>query len=560
MIVLRSARATAALAAACLGAAACGDGGGAARPSLAFAECRLPRLPIAAQCGTLEVPEYRSAPHGRRITLTVAVLRANTLSPRPDPLFMLAGGPGQAATFLGPFAAQMTDVRKDRDIILVDQRGTGRSSPLACRALRQDETLRTAVDLDIVPRAADCAKELAELGIDPAQYTTAAWVEDLEAVRAALGYAKINLWGGSYGTRVALEYLRRHPDRVRSAVLDGVAPPGMALSFDVWPTRDRAIDRIIESCEASPACRTAHPDLEAALGSIRTRLAAAGRDVAVTDPRTGAVETLHLTFDHVVAALQTLTYVPELAALIPEVIGRAAAGDYGPLFAAALLVTGNLTEQMNVALHYSVTCTEDAPRLSAGAARTALEGVRSQALARRAARRVRRMAARQGTPRRDDARAERRAGADPLRRTRPGDAPRKRGGSRAHAHAQPSHRGARVRPYRLVARVRPSTHRVVSRRSDLRLPARNLRQALRIERRAGAVARPAGRPMIAIDGLAKAFGRAPGSEGRRERNVHRARRRDHGIARPERRGQDDAPPDARDPHAARLGWRNDRRP
>ncbi len=383
MIVLRSARATAALAAACLGAAACGDGGGAARPSLAFAECRLPRLPIAAQCGTLEVPENRAAPHGRRITLTVAVLRANTLSPRPDPLFMLAGGPGQAATFLGPFAAQMTDVRKDRDIILVDQRGTGRSSPLACRALRQDETLRTAVDLDIVPRAADCAKELAELGIDPAQYTTAAWVEDLEAVRAALGYAKINLWGGSYGTRVALEYLRRHPDRVRSAVLDGVAPPAMALSFDVWPTRDRAIDRIIESCEASPACRTAHGDLEATLGSIRARLGAAGRDVAVTDPRTGAVETLHLTFDHVVAALQTLTYVPELAALIPEVIGRAAAGDYGPLFAAALLVTGNLTEQMNVALHYSVTCTEDAPRLSAGAARTALEGVRSQALARR---------------------------------------------------------------------------------------------------------------------------------------------------------------------------------
>jgi len=383
MIGLRSARAMAALAVACLGAAACGDRSLATRSTLAFSECRLPRLPVAAQCGTLEVPENRDAPHGRRITLTVAVLPANTLSPRPDPLFVLAGGPGQAATFLGPFAAQMADVRKDRDIILVDQRGTGRSSPLACRALRQDETLGTAVNIDIVPRAADCARELAALGIDPAQYTTAAWVEDLDAVRAALGYAKINLWGGSYGTRVALEYLRRHPDRVRSAVLDGVAPPAMIVSFDVWPARDRAIDRIIEGCKTSPPCRTAHPDLAATLASIRARLGATGRDVSVTDPRTGAVETLHVTFDHVVAALQPLTYVPELAALIPEVIGRAAAGDYGSLFAAALLVTGNLSEQMNVALHYSVTCAEDAPRLSLGGVRSALDGVRSEPLARR---------------------------------------------------------------------------------------------------------------------------------------------------------------------------------
>src|SRR5262245_65740294 len=105
-----------------LGVTACGDGGTANR-TLALAECRLPRLPVAAQCGALEVPENRGAPQGRRITLTVAVLPANTLTPRPDPLFMLAGGPGQAATYLGPFAAQLFDVRKDRDIVLVDQRG-----------------------------------------------------------------------------------------------------------------------------------------------------------------------------------------------------------------------------------------------------------------------------------------------------------------------------------------------------------------------------------------------------------------------------------------------------
>lgn len=360
----------------------CSDGGPANR-TLPLAECRLPRLPFAAQCGTLEVPENREVPQGRKITLTVAVLPANTLSPRPDPLFILAGGPGQAATYLGPFAALLVDVRKDRDIVLVDQRGTGRSSPLDCEALKPDDSFEAAFDVDIVARAAECAAELATRGVDAAQYTTAAWVEDLDAVRAALGYTKINVWGGSYGTRAALEYLRRYPDRARTLVLDGVAPPSMIVSFDVWPSRDRAIDRIIETCQGNPSCRAAHPELAATLASIRKRLGPAGRTITVTNPRTGAVETMRVTFDHVVAALQPLTYAPELAALMPEMIARTAKGDYGPLFAGALLLSGSLAEQMNAALHYSVTCAEDAPRLSLGGVRGGLEGVRSQALARR---------------------------------------------------------------------------------------------------------------------------------------------------------------------------------
>jgi pimeloyl-ACP methyl ester carboxylesterase len=376
------ARVIAALAAMCLAATACGDGRDAAPRSLALSECRLPKLAVAAQCGTLTVPENRAAPQGRQITLTVAILPANTLSPRPDPLFILPGGPGQAATYLAPFAAQMTGVRKDRDIVLVDPRGAGRSSPLVCASFAPDDSIDNALDLDPVPRAAACAKELLGRGIDLAQYTTAAWVEDLDAVRAALGYAKINVWGGSYGTRVALEYLRRHPDRVRSTVLDGVAPPSMIISLDAWPSRDRALDAVLERCAGVPTCRTAHPDLPATLASIRDQLAPAGRDVSVIDPRTGEAQAVRLTFDHVIAALQPLTYSPELSALMPEAIARAKAGDYGPLLAAAQLVTGNLAEQVNVPLHYSVTCTEDVPRVSAQARRS-LDGVRSKTLAER---------------------------------------------------------------------------------------------------------------------------------------------------------------------------------
>jgi pimeloyl-ACP methyl ester carboxylesterase len=369
-------------AAACLMLVGCGDGRDPSPRSLSLSACRLPRLAALAQCGTLTVPEDRTIPQGRQIALTVAVLPPNTLSPRPDPLFILAGGPGQAATFLAPFAAQMTGVRKDRAIVLVDQRGTGRSSPLTCAAFVPDDTFDGALDLDPVPRAAACAKELVARGVDPAQYTTAAWVEDLDAVRAALGYRTINLWGGSYGTRAALEYVRRHPDHVRSAVLDGVAPPSMIVTLDAWTSSDRALDAILASCAEVPSCHAAHADLAATIEAIRKELGPAGRDIKVTNPRTGETQTLHLAIDHVLAALQPLTYAPELAALVPEVVARAAAGDLGPLLASATLLTGNLTEQVNTALHYSVTCSEDVPRASADA-RRALEGMRSRTLAER---------------------------------------------------------------------------------------------------------------------------------------------------------------------------------
>src|SRR5262245_34442797 len=195
--------AAAALAAIAMGLSGCSEHG--PPRGIALQECRLPRLPVAAKCGTLEVPENRARSGGRKIELAIAVLPANTLNPRPDPLFILAGGPGQAASYLGPFAASLVGVRKDRDIVLVDQRGTGRSSPLSCAAFKDDEsTPDTALELDPVPKAKACAQELAGRGVDAAQYTTAAWIADLDAVRLALGYATINLWGGSYGTRAAL--------------------------------------------------------------------------------------------------------------------------------------------------------------------------------------------------------------------------------------------------------------------------------------------------------------------------------------------------------------------
>jgi pimeloyl-ACP methyl ester carboxylesterase len=171
---------------------------------------------------------------------------------------------------------------------------------------------------------------------------------------------------------------------VRSVVLDGVASPAMRTTLDVWPSREIALNEVFDACAQSPSCAAAHPGPGARLDAIRDRLGPQGRDVALTDPRTGEALTLHLTFDHVLGALQPFTYAPELAALLPEVIGRAAADDFGPLLAGAMLVTGDLDEQSNAALHYSVTCAEDIPRVSPADAASTLAGLRTKALAERA--------------------------------------------------------------------------------------------------------------------------------------------------------------------------------
>ena len=341
-----------------LALAGCGAGPAAER-RIALAECRLPKVAQAVQCGTLEVPENRDDPRGRKLSLFVAILPANTLSPKGDPLLLIAGGPGQPASTLGPFALQLSALRRTRDVVLIDQRGTGRSSRLDCPAFAPDE--HAEFDIDPVPKSLLCAWQLAERRIDASQYTTSTFVADIEAVRDALGYRQWNLWGGSYGTRVAQEYLRRHPDRVRTMVLDGA----------------------IAACLASPPCAKAHPDAAGLLDELRRTLEG-GRTITLHDPRTGVAREMHIDYDIVIGALQPLTYAPEAASLIPELLALARDGDFAPLLAASLAVIGDLPDQFSPALYYSVTCAEDVPRVTRDERLNGVDDPRVRALARRA--------------------------------------------------------------------------------------------------------------------------------------------------------------------------------
>lgn len=360
--------------------AACGETVTAKR-NVALTECRVPRVATAAQCATLEVPEDRSRPEGRKLGIFAAVFPANTASPAPDPLVILAGGPGQAASNLGFFAERLNEIRRTRDVVLIDQRGTGRSAPLTCKAFRpvEDDVFET----DPLPRARACLDELKAAGVDPAQYTTTTWIADLEAMRAALGYAKWNLWGGSYGTRVAQEYVRRHPDRVRSITLDGVAPPAMIIPLDIWVSRQRAFEEILTACKASSACDKAHPELGTALRDIEASLGPDGRDMEIVDPATGERRTVRVSFDLVLAALQPLAYAAESAVLLPEMLARASRGEIAPLLAAFPTPSPTQPQAMNAALLFSVICAEDAPRITPEAMQKALSPLPTRTLAER---------------------------------------------------------------------------------------------------------------------------------------------------------------------------------
>ena len=332
------------------------------RSPLVLSSCRLPGLESDAQCGTLEVWENRETKRGRRISINVAVVPARLRSREPDPIVLFAGGPGQSAVALAgqvmPIFAKLNDTR---DLLLVDQRGTGQSNPLDCDD-DQEQPLQSLFE-DALPEhlVESC---LQELDADPAHYATPEAVADMDEVRAALGYDKLNLWGGSYGTRVALEYLRRHGDHVRSVVLDGVAPADMKLPLSFVADGEAALERLVRDCESQVLCHRSYPALRQSIVQLRGELARRPMRAAIQDPRTGERDTIRVTENVFLSGLFRPLYVAELASLLPYGVSAASRGDFNPLLAQNLEFTDDVSENLSLGMHLSVICTEDIPRVT----------------------------------------------------------------------------------------------------------------------------------------------------------------------------------------------------
>jgi len=361
-------RSLAAFARGCMYAAAmlllgsCARAPDAPHSSITLDTCRLPGVDGAARCGTYEVWEDRAAKKGRRIRLDVAIIPARTRAREADAIVVFAGGPGQGAVSLAsevlPVFGRLHD---SRDIVLIDQRGTGNSHPLDCE---EDDAPLQSLFEDTLPEPL-VRKCLAALDADPRQYVTSVAVEDYDEVLTALGYSQVNLWGGSYGTRMALEFVRRHGDRVRSMVLDGVAPPTMKLPLSFVADGDNALTRMLEACESDELCRRTYPDLKESIERVRRELARRPLRVAIQDPRTGERESITVNENIFLSGLFRPLYVPELASLLPYGISAAAEGDFNPLLAQNLEFADDVSENLSLGMHLSVVCAEDVPRITA---------------------------------------------------------------------------------------------------------------------------------------------------------------------------------------------------
>jgi pimeloyl-ACP methyl ester carboxylesterase len=354
---------------------------------LEFKRCELKQkrsgATTAAFCSPFSVPEDRSIADGRRIDLNLALLKADTDAADSDLVVFLAGGPGQAAIENWPAVANaFGPLRKHHHIVLLDQRGTGGSHALTCER-KSDESADDAdgkagkkpdvaadapsdrgANLDAVRRATQECLDQVSSNADPRQYTTTAAVEDLEALRQALGAPQYDLVGVSYGTRVAQQYLMRHPDGVRSVVLDSVAPNELVFGEEFAENLENALKAQFALCKADKACAKVFPDPYASLIELRNSLRSKPQLYDFRDPISFAPTRKRLN-DYTLAGLVRLfAYTPESAALLPLSIAEGLKGNYTPLAGQSQLLTGDLSELRDSGMQTSVVCAEDADLLT----------------------------------------------------------------------------------------------------------------------------------------------------------------------------------------------------
>lgn len=333
--------------------------------NLELQECRLESAlangSAAARCGVLDVPEDRANPAGKHIGIHVAVVPALRVRPERDPLFLLSGGPGQAASdmylSLGPVFAR---IRQSRDLVIVDQRGTGKSNRLDCVLPDDSELLRADPEqLHVLTR-----KCITSLSGDPRFYTTSIAVQDLDEVRAALNYERINLYGVSYGTRVAQHYMRRYPHRVRTAILDGVVTPELALGPDVAIDAQRALDAIFARCASEKDCDARFPKLSEQFAHLQSRLEQPLK-LQLPDPLTAQLTSTQFGISELTAAVRLLSYTDETASVLPLLVAEANTDTGAQALAAQYLMIQRSTSlQIAYGMHFAVVCSEDAPRWS----------------------------------------------------------------------------------------------------------------------------------------------------------------------------------------------------
>jgi pimeloyl-ACP methyl ester carboxylesterase len=327
-------------------------------PRLVLESCQPPGVEGEARCGSYEVFENRAAKSGRTIKLRIVILKALSKTPAPDPIFFLHGGPGAAASDAlalgqrGPLAPS----RQERDLVFVDQRGTGGSNPLLCNLEDNPEDMQDFFG-QLFPRdkVRECRQKLEKVA-DLTLYTTPIAVDDLDEVRSALGYGKINLFGASYGTLAAQIYMRRHPESVRSVVLIGVATPNIKQPLLFPRSAQQAMDLLFADCAADELCRKAFPDLQQEFKAVLDRFAKGPLTVELVNPANKKREQVRLPRSNFVERIRLAMYNTGSQRFMPFIIHRAFLNDYIPWEEAAVRFSPGAAVARG--MYLTVTCSE----------------------------------------------------------------------------------------------------------------------------------------------------------------------------------------------------------
>lgn len=330
--------------------------------SLELTDCRINAGPgahsMAARCGTMARPLDPTGIEPGEIVLRVAVVPALNLTPEPDPVVPIAGGPGQGSVqFYTAYSWAFEDVRRNRDILLIDQRGTGESATMDCEF--DDDLVEGEYSVEqTVEYTTRC---LEQLPYDPRFFTTSVAVTDIEAVREALGYPSLNLYGVSYGTRVAQHFARRYPDSTRTVVIDGVVPPQLSLGPEIATESQAAVDKILARCAGDEACNERFPNVGADFERVVAELREAPVNIIVPHPSTGRPEELEFGEGELAGAIRLLAYHPNSIALMPLLIHEAGEGNYVPLGSQFMMTMIAMLDALSLGMHNTVMCTEDVP-------------------------------------------------------------------------------------------------------------------------------------------------------------------------------------------------------
>ncbi len=334
---------------------------------IALEPCRTPDGNIEALCGKYEVYENRQLQQGRKIALNIMLLPATAGKAEPDPFFALAGGPGQSATEAFPPAGFVNKVREHRDVVLVDQRGTGKSNQLQCSLQKIDDAQSILGEPYSLEKIRECRSE-SEKKADPTQYTTSIAADDLDEVRNAMGFEKINVFGGSYGTKAALVYLRLHGDHVRTVTLEAVASPQYLIPLPFAKTVQTSVDRVIARCAADADCHRDYPDLRKEFDTVLDRLEKSPAKFEIKN------QSVTLSREMFLSKLRGLLYIPQFVSGFPLMIHSAYEGNWSPYGGTVLALASALESAVARGASFAAICAEDVPALNEAVIRRGTQG------------------------------------------------------------------------------------------------------------------------------------------------------------------------------------------